>query len=223
MGLKNWEGNCPPFFRKEGVYVKQDRQGVRTASDLERKYQFDKRFAEIMGIALDAQTAVTEQGSELRNEILEQKTAITRDTEKIIMSALESYVETTDLEELKRTLSTEFNVLAEGISGRVTLAEERIKGVDDDLQAKYNTITKYFTFNIDGLTIGAEDNPNKVVIDNDDITIYVSNKEVVTFKADGSGLIPILNVTQQANLVGLSITETATHVNIDYVGVNYGN
>lgn len=36
---------------------KQDLHGVRTASDLERKYQFGKSFAEIMGIAKDAQSA----------------------------------------------------------------------------------------------------------------------------------------------------------------------
>ena len=36
---------------------KQDRQGVRTASDIERKYQFNKSFSEVMGIAKDAQSS----------------------------------------------------------------------------------------------------------------------------------------------------------------------
>lgn len=39
---------------------KQDRQGVRTAAQLEQKYQFDKRFAEIYGIATDARTKAEE-------------------------------------------------------------------------------------------------------------------------------------------------------------------
>ena len=39
---------------------KQDRQGVRNATDLERKYQFGKTFAEVMGIARDAQTKAEE-------------------------------------------------------------------------------------------------------------------------------------------------------------------
>ena len=38
---------------------KQDRQGARTASDLEYKYQFGKTFAEIMGIANDARDRAT--------------------------------------------------------------------------------------------------------------------------------------------------------------------
>ncbi len=36
---------------------KQDRQGVRTPADIERKYNFGKSFAEVTGIATDARTA----------------------------------------------------------------------------------------------------------------------------------------------------------------------
>lgn len=39
---------------------KQDRQGVRTAADIERKYNFGKSFAEVMGIAKDAQETAEE-------------------------------------------------------------------------------------------------------------------------------------------------------------------
>lgn len=39
---------------------KQDRQGVRTATDLEQKYSFGKSFAEVMGIANDARDKAEE-------------------------------------------------------------------------------------------------------------------------------------------------------------------
>ena len=197
---------------------KQDRQGVRTASDLERKYQYEKQFAEVMGISLDTQRNVTQVESSLSHEIYEQMTSLTRDTQALLATALESYLEKEGLEEFRKTLKTEFGVWAEGIAGRVTATEEDIQKVDNDLQEKFNTIVKYFTFDINGLTIGQIDNPNKVVIDNDEITIYVGNKEVVTFKADGSGVIPILNVTANMTVVGLQITEDSTHINCEYVG-----
>lgn len=38
--------------------IKQDCSPVRTVMDLERKYKFGKQFAEVMGIALDAQQKV---------------------------------------------------------------------------------------------------------------------------------------------------------------------
>lgn len=197
---------------------KQDRQGVRTAADLEQKYQFGKQFAEIMGIALDTQKSVTEVQSTLRNEMLEQATAITRDTEVILMTALERYVETTDFAEFKKTLATEFGVWAEGIGGRVSSTEERLEEVNGELQKQITEITKYFVFDINGMTIGQQDNPNKVVIDNDDITILVNDKVVQTFKADGTGLIPILKVSTMANILGLQITQDSSHINWDYVG-----
>ena len=47
--------------------AKQDRQGARTASDIERKYNFGKTFAELMGIATDAQKAAEEAQNATEN------------------------------------------------------------------------------------------------------------------------------------------------------------
>jgi chromosome segregation ATPase len=155
---------------------------------------------------------------EIRETIVQESTSIVESFDSIMLSALNSYVTKGDYEDFKRVLTAEFEVWSEGIMGRVSKTEQDIKTVDGDLQEKFNTIIKYFTFTIDGLTIGQVDNPNKVIIDNDDITILVNDKEVVTFKADGSGLIPILNVTKSANLLGLQMTQDSTHINWDYVG-----
>lgn len=43
-----------------GATSKQDRQGARTAADIERKYSFGKTFAEVMGIAEGAQKVAEE-------------------------------------------------------------------------------------------------------------------------------------------------------------------
>lgn len=159
------------------------------------------------------------QTNEVKNQMVIQSTELINTCNQIFMSALESYVETSNYEEFKSTLKSELEVFAEGISGRVTATEESIKNVDGDLQEKFNTITKYFTFDINGLTIGQVDNPNKVVIDNDEISILVNNIPVQEFKADGTALIPILKITTMLNLLGLLITEDETHINCDYVGV----
>jgi hypothetical protein len=39
---------------------KQDRQGARTVSELEQRYSFERRFAEVMGVATDARDRATE-------------------------------------------------------------------------------------------------------------------------------------------------------------------
>lgn len=161
---------------------------------------------------------------EVYNRLTEQETKMVNTATEIVMSALESYVETGTIEEFRQTLSAELAIWAEGITGRVTAAENRIENVDGDLQAKFNQITKYFTFDINGLLIGALDengkpSPNKVIIDNDEITIMVGNSPVQKFDANGNAMIPALTVSTMLNVLGLQITEDDTHINCDYVGV----
>jgi hypothetical protein len=52
--------------------AKQDRQGVRTAAQLEQKWKFGETFAKVMGIAEDAQRKAEEAGNSL--EGLDQET-----------------------------------------------------------------------------------------------------------------------------------------------------
>lgn len=153
--------------------AKQDRQGVRTASELERKYQFDKRFAEIMGIATDSREAAFMVESQLRSEILEQVTTLTRSTEAIIMTALESYVETDDLGEFKATLESEFKVMAERISmSFFATIDGKVTDVEGDLQDVQESLEKHFEFSLDGLTIKAGENDMKLRLDNGIIYFY---------------------------------------------------
>lgn len=162
---------------------------------------------------------VDEELDEIRKAIVDQYTEVLNDAERITLKALESYVETSNFEEFKKTLTAELEVWAGGIAGRVSSTETSIENVNGDLQEKFNTITKYFTFDINGMTIGQVDNPNKVVIDNDQISILVNGIPVQEFNADGTALIPSLKITQMMSLLGLQITEDETNINCDYVGV----
>ena len=155
------------------------------------------------------------QTSEVMNLVITQSTEMVNTCNQILLSALESYVETRNFEAFKEVLQADFGIWAEGISGRVSAAEERIENVDGDLQAKFNQIVKYFTFDLNGLTIGQVDNPNRIVIDNDEITIYHGDRAIQAFKADGTALIPILTVSDACNLLGLKITSDDTHINFD--------
>lgn len=152
---------------------KQDRQGVRTPTDLERKYQFDKQFAEIMGIATDARDSAYKVESELRNEILEQVTSLTRDTETIIITALESYVQEDDLDELKVTMESEFRQMAESIVMSFDAAiQGQITDTNGEVQSIQEVLEKHFEFSANGLTIKAGENDMKLRLDNGIIYFY---------------------------------------------------
>lgn len=157
---------------------KQDRQGVRTAMDLERKYnlgQMGKNFAEVMGQTTDLREAVDRAVSELRSEFREQVTSITRDTERIVMAALDTYVETSDYEEFKQTVASELLVMADKISMNFEATTQQMDTLNGDLQAVVEDLQKHFDFSVDGLTIRAGENSMNLKLDND----------IISFEKDG--------------------------------------
>lgn len=156
---------------------KQDRQGVRTVTDLERKYNFGKRFSELLGIATDAREKVDYVESSLRDEFREQVTAISRDTEKIIMSALENYTEKTEHEELSRTVESEFKLMADRITMNFDLAIDRANEVNGEIEKVNETLQKHFEFSVDGLVIKAGEGEMNLVLDNDIIRFKKNGQE----------------------------------------------
>jgi phosphomevalonate kinase len=156
---------------------KQDRQGVRTPAELEQKYQFGKTFAEFMGLVDDTREYVDQVESSLRTEMQENVTSITRDTEQIIMSALESYSKTEDVEQFKQSLEAELSVMAERISMSFSSATEQITSVDGEVKTISETLKKYFDFGVDGMTIKAGDNAMQLHLDNDVIRFVLNGQE----------------------------------------------
>ena len=97
--------------------------------------------------------------------------------------------------------------------------DETVSGINEDLQSKYNNIAKFFSFDVDGLTIGAVNNPNKVVIDNDEISIMVNGIVVLRLDSEGRALIPELKVTRRLELFGyVEEMDENGNVNCVYIG-----
>ena len=166
---------------------------------------------------------VDEELNEIRQTITEQYTQIINDSEKVVMNALKSYVQTSDYETFKKTTESELKLLSDKLTLKFSETVEQMEGINDDLQSKINTIVKYFTFDINGLTIGQEDNPNKVVIDNDEISILVNGSVVQRFDSSGRALTPELTVTKTLNLLGYLIDmDEEGNVNCGYVGMEEG-
>ena len=152
------------------MIAKQDRQGARTAAELERRYDLGgmkQTFSEVLGVSLDTRELVERIESELRSEFREQVTSLTRDTERIVMAALDSYVETGEYEEFKQTIESELVVMADKISLNFETAVSQITNVDGELQTVIDELQKHFDFNVDGLTIRAGENAMNLVLDND--------------------------------------------------------
>lgn len=136
----------------------------------------------LLGNTIDRQQAqINEQQSslaQLAQTTSEQITAITQNSQEIILAALAEYATTSDLESLNETISSQLSVMANEIQLRFTQATEQIQNVNGDLQARYDEISKYFKFTVDGLVIGEEGNEITLKVDNDRISFLDGGLEV---------------------------------------------
>lgn len=121
---------------------------------------------------------------------------IAQASDEIVLLIGSTYYTKDDIENIVAELKTSLELTDEGIRGEV-------QRLDKDLQDKFNLITKYFTFDIDGLTIGQVDNPYKVIIDNDRYSMTLNDIEVLWIDAiTGEVHTPMITVTEKMNVLG---------------------
>ena len=113
---------------------KQDRQGVRTINDLERKYYFDRAFAEVMGVANDAQKAADnarDAANKYANDIKgELKLVVKKDENEQIVSMLNASANVIKLKGNRVSIESDNFTLTE--DGKITAK----KGTFDNCEIK---------------------------------------------------------------------------------------
>ena len=129
--------------------------------------------------------------------------------------------------ELSEIVKSQLQILSNSISINIEELTKRVNEVDGDLQSKFNTISKYFSFDIDGLKIGStytdengveQTSPFTVVIDNDEFVMKYLDDEVIRLDSEGQSHIPNLKITEELNFFGYKISEDNGKVNLEYIG-----
>lgn len=143
------------------------------------------------GIANGNQSATQERHDQLQIELnkqqgnltetsrafREQLTTAIQNSQEVIFSALDRYVETSNLEEYQQTVSSQFALLANELALRFTETTERITDVDGDLQRTVETLSKHFEFGLNGLTIKAGENAMSLKLDNGLISFEMNGQQ----------------------------------------------
>lgn len=115
--------------------------------------------------------------TEIKNQYTEEMTQIIATCNEIILSALESYVETSNYEEFRETVETQLKILSDEISFNFTTTTEQISNVDGDLQARFSELYKYISFSSDGIEIGDGETGLTLSIDNDMISFKKNGQQ----------------------------------------------
>lgn len=153
------------------------------------------------------------------DDLTAQREEITDEYTSTMNDILEAYVNSKTYDEFRVAVDTKLSVLSDSVNIKVQEVIGHIENINGELQTQLNTITKYFSFDVNGLTIGQVDNPNKVVIDNDEIAIKVGDTTVQKFDAEGKATIPNLTIGGNLDMFGFQWTgDGEGNLNFEYVG-----
>lgn len=187
----------------------------KTLSDiqLEREKAFAEATKKIQNVTTEIKGIVSNEvaksSAQFEEIVVEQHTTIMNDFEQVIFNVLQAYTAISDFESYKEIVESQLQLLADQMVLKFSETTQHIEDINGTLQEQLNTVTKYFTFDIDGLTIGQVGNPNRVEIDNDRISILVNGVVVQSFDAQGQAIIPELTISGKLNLFGYVIEEDA--------------
>jgi hypothetical protein len=147
---------------------------VRSLVDINRQ-QMTNNQGQISEVKYDVQKVNATVTETVKEQTTSQVAQVIAQCNEIILSALESYVETSNFEQYKETVSTQLQILADEITMNFSTVIEHITNVDGDLQGKFTQLYKHIAFSGNGITIGAGENAMTLEVDND----------VISFKRNG--------------------------------------
>ncbi|MGN0298482.1 MAG: hypothetical protein ACI4C1_04755, partial [Lachnospiraceae bacterium] len=158
-----------------GSYIGTLVDFIETDSDTFSDYSW-KKFTE----------DVEDELNDIRQTIIEQNTNFSQTCENIRLEASELYIEKNEYETFKESTESQLSVMSDNISLNFSKTEEKIETVNGDLQSQLDTITSYFIFDVDGLTIGRKESNFSTVIDDESMSFldgdekvaYISNQQL---------------------------------------------
>ncbi len=207
------------LFGSEKKSVETMVDGLDTRmTNAETSIEENSNAIELKATMSEVSTMIEDNNSTINENIANQGASVTESCESMISEALAAYTQTGDFEAFRKTTEASLKLLSDQMTLQFTEHRERLESINNSLQNQLNTITKYFTFDVNGLTIGQVDNPYKVTIDNDRYSMTVNNVEVMWI-ANGKVYTPEIEVTNGFKLLDYLITKDSSgNVNCEYVG-----
>ena len=169
----------------------------------------------------DIEADIAETSNILHTEIVESTTNAILEADRMLVAALQSYVKTDDYGAFREEVMAELKMLADSLTLSFSTAQAATNAVNEDLQAKFNEITTYFTFDINGLLIGKVDNPYKMVLSNERYSMTVNGEEVMYIDAvTKMAYFPKLTITDAFVMLGYKFEHGGVEglVNVDWIG-----
>jgi hypothetical protein len=163
--------------------VKQDRTYARTAQDIERKYQFGKTFAEMLGLINDNRDKVDSVESSLRSEITRSESELKRSAEEIRLKVEQTRTELNDsiagVDASVSEVSSKVEQKIDADAVTIEVQKEIAKGVD-------RVVTKTgYEFGDSGLNISKSGEEMSNLLDHTGMYVKRDDEEVLVANHKG--------------------------------------
>lgn len=161
--------------------AKQDRTYARTAQDIERKYQFGKTFAEMLGLINENRDKVDSVESSLQDKIKEQSTSLKRDAEQIVMEAKQELTSSiSDVDNSVSELSSKVEMKLDADAVSIVVEKEIANGVDRvETKSGYVFDSNGLNISKSGEAVSNQLTHKGMYVENGDDDILVADKDGV--------------------------------------------
>lgn len=171
-----------------GIYL--DKEGQLVAGDDSNFLKYYKDTDGNYKLAISAESfifsstgekiedTIDSSAKDLQDLITEQNKSIIDSCNNNIDKALENYVRNGDYTQYKESVKAQLEILANQIEMNFTSVTNSIDTVNTNSQNKFNEISKYIRFTVDGIELGVNENTLKLTLDNDMIRFERNNETV---------------------------------------------
>lgn len=181
---KDPDGNYKLEISADNVSIKSSSGGtsmqdvIDSIKRAEASIEQNKEAISLRATKTEVNTIVDDTASDIRETISDANKETLDSCSNNIDKALENYVRTGDYTEYKKTVSTQLEILANQIEMNFSSVSEEITSVDGKTQSKFNELSKYIRYGIEGIEIGSTDSPLILTLDNDVISFTKNGEQI---------------------------------------------
>ena len=151
--------------------------------------------------------------SKLTEKIQKAYVDSTVTADQLIIKAVKEYVKTSDLEQFKQEISTQFIQNSDSFQMIFSKVESELKDLEDSTNEEFKEIKKWIRFTDGKIILGESGNTLELTLQNDRISFTSAGVEVAYF-SNNQMYVNSIVVNSNASIVGLEIRKSGRHIQI---------
>lgn len=151
--------------------------------------------------------------SKITEEIRKAYVDSTVTADQLIIKAVKEYVKTSDLNQFKQEVSTQFTQNSDSFQMIFSKVESELKDLEDSTNEEFKEIKKWIRFTDGKIILGESGNTLELTLQNDRISFTSAGVEVAYF-SNNQMYVDSIVVRNNASIVGLEIRKFGRHIQL---------